>query len=248
MTLKTKNIILSSTIAICAVIFIMQVVILSIFPSVRLTSHLTLLSISFTVLISSILIHIYYKKSLPSEIIFYAIFLVSISIQSIRIFPQLLKFDTFTLKIIISRGSIFFKYIGLLSLLGASLFSFTIKKQKIGTWLLTSILGSFILSSIIHFNTGITQSSLLLRVIFRTEELVITSSIIIISVGSFFKNSFDGKNREFFYMGLATLALSLSLLLSFISLTIITGAIIIVLLIVGSLMYLRSMHNITLWG
>ena len=56
--------------------------------------------------------------------------------------------------VLIGRMSIFFKYTGLLSLLGASLFSHSIKKQKIGNWTMISLLVSGILSNIIHFNTG----------------------------------------------------------------------------------------------
>lgn len=226
----------------------MQIVIFSLFPHLRLTSNGVLFSNSFIILVGSILTHIYYKKSLPSEIVFYIVFLCSLSIQSLRIIPQLLEFDTFMIRIIIGKVCLFFKYVGLLSLLGASLFTFTIKKQKIGTWMLSSIASSFVLSSIIHFNTGFTQNNLLPGIIFGNEELVITITILIISTGSFLKSAFDAKNKEFFYMAAAAMVLSVSMLLTFITLNLLTGIIMGILLATGSALFLKSMHNITLWG
>lgn len=248
MTLKTKNILLHSSITICASIFIMHIIIFSLFDNVNSMNIIVLFSNSLFILVGSIMIHIYYKKSLPSEIILYAVFLISFSIQSLRIVPLLINYDTFILRIITGRISVFFKYLGLLSLLGASLFSYTIKKQKIGTWILSSILGSFVISSFMHFNTGISQNNLLPKIIFSTEDIVITSLIIIMSVSTFIKNGFDAKNLNFFYMSGGTLALSLSFLLSFLALNLVSGIFMLILFAIGSISYLRSMHNITLWG
>lgn len=248
MTLKTKNMILNISIAVCSAIFIMHIVLFALFPSVNTTSVIVLFSNSLFILTGSILIHVYYKKSLPTEIILYSVFLISFSIQSLRVIPLVLSFDTYILKIIIGRVSLFFKYIGLLSLLGASLFSFTIKKQKIGTWVLSSILCSFIISSFMHFNTGATNNNLLPSMIFSSEDLVITISLIIAGVITFIKSGFDAKNIDYIYMSGATLALSLGLLLSFFTLNLISGIFMMILFIIGSIFYLRSMHNITLWS
>lgn len=248
MTLKTKNIILYSSTIICATLFILHLVGFGLFPILKRTDCIILFLNSIFLLAGSIIIHIYYKKSLPSEIILYTVFLASFSLQSIRIIPLLIDYDTFAMSIIVGRTSQFLKYLSLLSLLGASLFSYTIKKQKVGTWLLSSILCSFVVSSFMHFNTGVMKSNLLPSVIFKSEDIVITSSIIIIIVSTFIKTGFDAKNVEFFFMAGASLALCLSILLSFITLNLISGIIMIILLILGSIFYLRSMHNITLWA
>lgn len=248
MTLKTKNIILDSSTAISASIFVMHIVFFSLFSDTHNIKTVVLFCNSIYLLTCSVMVHIYYKKSLPSEIIFYAVFLASLSIQSIRIIPPLFESDTFILKIIVGRISLFFKYAGLLSILGASLFSYIIKKQKIGSWILSSFLCSFVISSMIHFNTGIILSNMLPKVIFSTEELVISFSLVLTTVFSFLKSGFDSKNIEYFYMAIASIGLTLTMQLSFISLNIASGIIMALLFISGSILYLNSTHKITLWG
>ncbi|MBN2618350.1 MAG: hypothetical protein JXR64_08590, partial [Spirochaetales bacterium] len=150
--------------------------------------------------------------------------------------------------IFISRLFIFFKYLGLLSILGASLFTFTIKKQKIGNWILLSVLTSIVMAYFVHFNTGVIEKNLIPQIIFYKEENVITISIISLLFITFIKSGFDAKNREYFYMGIASLWICLGFVLSLILSSFISGVIIIILFIFGSALYLKSMHNITLWS
>ncbi len=248
MTLKTKNIILNSTTALNMIISLILVSLFTLFPEIRHTNQVILLLNSLFVLIGTLLVYLFFKKSLPSEIILFIIFLTSLSLQGIRVLDFLIEFETFMVTILIGRISIFFKYVGLLSLLGASLFSYSIKKQKVGSWILLSVLGSIIISTIIHFNTGIIENNLLPKIIFNKEELVITMSILVITVSTLIKSGFDAKNRDYLYLGVSTFALSLSLTLTFISLNLLSGIIILLLFIIGSIMFLKSMHNITLWG
>lgn len=248
MTLKTKNIILNSATALNMAISLILVYLFTLHPEIRHINQVVLLLNSLFVLIGTLLVYLFFKKSLPSEIILYVVFLTSLSIQGIRVLDFLIEFETFMVSIIIGRISIFFKYVGLLSLLGASLFSYSIKKQKVGSWILLSVLGSIIISTVIHFNTGVIENNLLPKIIFSNEELVISISILIITVSTLIKSGFDAKNRDYLYLGFSTCALSLSLILTFISLSLVVGMIISILFILGSIMYLKSMHNITLWG
>lgn len=248
MTLKTKNIILNSTTSLNIIISLILVSLMTLFPEIRHTKQIILLINSLIILIGTLLVYLFFKKSLPSEIILFVIFLTSLSIQGIRMLDFLIDFETFMVSILIGRVSIFFKYIGLLSLLGASLFSYSIKKQKIGSWLLLTLFASAIISTIIHFNTGIIENNLLPRIIFGKEEFVISISILIITVTTLIKSAFDAKNRDYLYLGISTFSLSLSIILSFISLNIISGILLLLLLIIGIIMFLKSMHNIALWG
>lgn len=248
MTLKTKKIIITASTSICTAIFITMTVTTLLFPKIRGEYQTTLLILCMLVLIFSITVNVYYKKSLPSEIILFSMFLISFSIQSLRMFVHLITFNTFMTGLIIARISLFFKYIGLLSIFGASLFSYTIKKQKIGSWILSTTFISLVIASIIHFNTGIIENQMLPKIIYTLEESILTFSIIILTTLSFIKNGFDAKNKEFINLGIASIAICLSMQLTFISLNYLTGIISAILLIVGSVIYLRSMHYITLWG
>lgn len=248
MTLKAKNIIFNTTSLICILNFIILIVLLAQFPEIRGIDQIIVFSITTLIFFTTIFIQVFYKKSLSAEVLLLVIFLVSLSVQSIRIIEPLINYDSYIITLIIARTSIFFKYFALLSLLGASLFSFSIKKQKIGSWVLISILISLILSVIIHFNTGIVENNLLPKIIYAREEIVISAAIMIITVLTFIKSGFDAKNMQYVYLGIASFLLTLSLEMTFISLALIPGIFTCCLLTAGIVLYLKSIHTIILWG
>ncbi|OQY36745.1 MAG: hypothetical protein B6229_09475 [Spirochaetaceae bacterium 4572_7] len=65
---------------------------------------------------------------------------------------------------------------------------------------------------------------------------------------SFIKTGFDTKNREYIYIGISTTLLSLGLILMFGAITIFSGVTVSIMLIIGLISFLKSVHNITLWG
>ncbi|OQY36746.1 MAG: hypothetical protein B6229_09480 [Spirochaetaceae bacterium 4572_7] len=138
MTLKTKSFIFNISTTICAITFIIFLSIVSMVKELQDSPYIMLIIISGIVLATSIILQLFYKKALSTEIIFLTIFLLSIAMQN-RIAIPLFEFNSYIVTLVISRISILFKYLGLLSLLGASLFSYSIKQQKIGSWLLLSI-------------------------------------------------------------------------------------------------------------
>jgi hypothetical protein len=248
MTLKAKNIIFNTTSLICILNFIALIVLLARFPIIRGINQSIIFTISTLLFFTTIFIQVFYKKSLSAEVILFVIFLVSLSVQSIRIIEPLINYNSYIITLIIARTSIFFKYLALLSLLGASLFSFSIKKQKVGSWVLISIFISLILSVIIHFNTGIVEYNLLPKIIYAREEIVISAAIMIITVLTFIKSGFDAKNMEYIYLGIASFLLTLGLEMTFISLELFPGIVTCILLISGIILYLKSIHTIILWG
>jgi len=248
MTLKIKNLILGISTTINILITIILIFIFYLNPLIRIPSLYLLLTNSIVSGIITLFIYLYFKKSLPSEIILFVIFLTSFSLQGIRVLDLTINFETYAIIILLGRISIFFKYLGLLSLLGASLFSYSIKKQKVGSWVLLSILTSAVLATMIHFNTGVIENTLLPMIIFRTEEQAITVAIVLITFITLIKSGFDSKNRDYLYLGIATFMLSACLVLTFISLSIMFGIAIVLLLICGAIMFMTSMHTITLWG
>lgn len=248
MTLKIKNLILGISTTINILITILLIFIFYLNPLIRISSLYLLLTNSIVSTIITLFIYLYFKKSLPSEIILFVIFLTSFSLQGIRVLDLTINFETYAIIILLGRISIFFKYLGLLSLLGASLFSYSIKKHKVGSWVLLSILTSAVLATMIHFNTGVIENTLLPMIIFRTEEQAITIAIVLITFITLIKSGFDSKNRDYLYLGIATFMLSTCLVLTFISLNLMFGIGIVLLLICGAIMFMTSMHTITLWG
>lgn len=248
MTLKTKKIILNGSTLICVATFLILLISLILFNQVQDDRSITLFSKSIILLVTSILLHIYFRKSLPSEIIFFSVFTGSLSILCLRVIINRFFDDNFLTVMITGRVAYLFKYISLLSIFGASLFSFSIKKQKIGSWLLICLATSVIIASILHFNTGIIEKNYLPMVIYKFEELFITLIIGLISALTYIKSGFDAKNRDFFYLGWATILLTLTIMLTFTLTGLIIEIIMLLSLIIGSTVYLRSIHYITLWS
>lgn len=248
MTLKTKRVILNGTSVICILTFILMLITVSMFAELQNERFIILLTKSLFLLIGSILLHIYFRKSLPSEVIFYSIYICSLSMLCLRGLTDFLLERTLFSILATGRTAYFLKYMSLFSLLGTSLFSFSIKKQKIGSWLLISLLTSLVISSILHFNTGIIERNYLPRVIYKYEEIFITISITIITLLTYLKSGFDAKNRDFFYLSWATLLLSIAIISTFILSGIFMGILMIISFIGGTIIYLRSIHYITLWS
>ncbi len=248
MTLKTKSFIFNTSTVLCFINFIFSLLIIISNSVFQKESYIILLIITLLSLAASIIVQFLHRKTLSTEIIFFSIFLVSLSIQSIRIIKPLVEFSSYLVVIQIARVAIFFKYLAFLSLLGAALFSYGIKKQKIGSWLLLSLLGSLTISAIIHFNTGVVGNSLLPQIIYHKEESVIAFSLLVLTVLSFIKTGFDTKNREYIYMGISTVLLFLGLEIIFMSLNTFPGVMALISLILGFSLFLKSVHNITLWS
>lgn len=248
MTLKIKRLIFNLNTLLCFVNTTGLIILIYSHDSFYNNVPYILLTISLLSLITTVILQLFYKKSLSTEIIFLSIFVLSASFQVIRAIEPLIKLNSFLVRVQISRFILFCKYLGLLSLLGASLFSYCIKKQKIGSWLTLSVIASITLSTIIHFNTGLVESNLLSKIIYSHEEVGITFFIILMTVMTYIKTGFDTKNKDYIFLGIACLLISTGLQLTYVSINILPGIISIALMSSGFIIYLRSIHNITLWG
>lgn len=248
MTLKTKRIIFNIDSIISFLSFIFMLVIIIKYEPLKTKESYVLLAISALVFITTVFLQLFYKKSLSTQIVFISVFLTCVSLQGIRVVESIINFDSFLITIQISRTAIFCKYLALFSLLGASLFSYFIKKQKIGSWIMLSIITSLTVSTVIHFNTGIVESSLIAKVIYGRAEISIAVLVSLIAIFTFIKTGFDTKNREYIFLGIACSLLCIGLILIYTSLSIVSGVFILVTFTTGLIIFLKGVHNITLWG
>lgn len=209
---------------------------------------ITLYTIIIITFISMLTLHILYKKTLSTEVILFTVFLTSLSMQGIRILPVVFNINSFIFYSFITRISIFFKYLALFSLLGSSLFSYSIKKQKVGSWILLSTLGAITISSVININSYFNYQRLLSPIIFQGQELTISTIGILLILINFIKASYDSKNREYLFLGIGSFLVILSFQLTFAPLTTPIYIVITGLLLTGSFLFIRSVHNISLWS
>ncbi len=248
MTLKTKKTLfnISTAISVISVIFI--IIALINFKDIRRAEIINLLIIICIVLLASIFIQILFRKTLSTEVVFFSVFLASLSLQSLRLLPCIINIDSYLLFTLSTRTALFLKYLAVFCLLGSSLFSYTIKKQKIGSWTLLCILISATISSVMNLNSIFSYQTLTAPIIFHGQELIVTLTAGILILFSFIKTSVDSKNREYLFLGIGSFLLPIAFQLTFISLKTGSSVVVMILLLLGSFLYIRSLHKISLWS
>lgn len=248
MTLKAKRL-LFNTGSIISILNTITTLVLFIRKAIPLNFQtITILIMTTISLFAIVTIYLLYNKILSGEVVFFTVFLLSLSLQTIRFIPLLLPIDSFILYSIVSRTAYFLKFVGLFSLLGASLFSFSIKKQKIGSWLLLSMLAALTISSVLALNSAFDLNRLISPVIYKGQDGLLTGIVIILILLNFIKSSFDSKNREYIFMGISTFIVGLGFQILFLSLNFGTLVLILALILTGAILFLRSIHNISLWS
>lgn len=248
MTLKTKRFLFNLGVVITVIVCLLFTITLFYKIIPPNSSLITMYAITIISFASMLTLQILYKKTLSGEVIFFTVFLLCLSLQSIRIIPLLIKTESFIINTFITRLALFLKFLAIFSLFGSSLFSHSIKKQKVGSWIILSILCSLTISSVINLNSLYDPNTLLSPIIFHGQELTITFIGMILILLNFIKASFDSKNKEFILLGVGSFLITLGLQFSFITLSTTWFIVTIGLLLVGSFMFIRSVHNISLWS
>lgn len=248
MTLKVKRFLFNSGTAVSLIntLLISGLFILQKIPTNFQT--LTILIMTIISLIAMVIIYLLYNKILGGEVVFFTLFLLCGSLQSVRLLPLLIPIESFIFYSVISRTAYFLKFVALFSLLGASLFTFSIKKQKIGSWILLSLLAALTISSIVVLHSNYNETELISPVIYKGQDFVLTGIIIVITLLNYIKSSFDSKNREYIFMGISSFIVAMSFQTLFLPLSLATLVVTVSLALTGAILFLRSIHNISLWS
>ena len=213
--------------------------------SILWTIITSIILFSYSTITSLLLFH-YFKKKISPEIFFFILFIVSLSLQSVRLFQfQLIMIQSSPFfGVIITRAFYFFKLFSLFCLFASSLFPIGVKFQKFGTILLSLFLLSFTISALLPIDITNMNSNFLYEISDRTSILIMTFSIRVLTIINFTRVALTTKSKNYVLILIASLLIIIGdeLLLIFP-----IPLVAFILILTGTILYSRSIYNFYLW-
>ncbi len=195
---------------------------------------------------SILLLYHYFKKKISPEIFFFMLFILAISLQPVRLFQfqiQLLNLSPY-FGVIVTRLFFFFRLFGIFCFFASSLFPIGVKFQKFGTILISILLLSITIAALIPIDPTVLEVTLLYKISDKTSIYIMILSIRFLTLINFTRVTISTKSKNY-------------LLILFSSLLIITGDELILiiqipffaffLILIGTILYSRSIYNYYLW-
>jgi hypothetical protein len=200
---------------------------------------------AFSIITSLLLFH-YFKKKISPEIFFFILFILSLSLQSVRLFQfQLLLMNMSPFfGVIVTRFYHFFRLFGVFCLFASSLFPIGVKFQKFGTILLTILLLSFTIAALMPIDPTTMDNNFLYRVGDNTSIQIMTISVRVLTIINFTRVALTTKSRNYLLILIASfLIIAGDMLLLVLPIPLIAFSFI----LAGTLIYSRSIYNYYLW-
>jgi len=199
----------------------------------------------FSIITSLFLFH-YFKKKISPEIFFFILFILSLSLQSIRLFQlQLLMLQVSPFfGVIITRVYYFFKLFGVFCFFASSLFPIGVQFQKFGTILISILLLSFTISALMPIDPTSMNNNFLYEVSDSISLLVMTLSVRFLTVINFIRVSLTTRSRNY----IAILVAAIMIILGDELLIVMPVPLLsIALIFTGTIIYSRSLYTYYLW-
>jgi len=197
--------------------------------------------------ISSLLLFHYFKKKISPEIFFFILFILALSLQSVRLFQfQLLLINVSPFfGVLITRLYYFFRLFGLFCLFASSLFPIGIKFQKFETILISILLISFTLSALMPIDSTFMNSYFLYTISDSSSILLMTLSIRVLTIVNLARVAITTKSKNYILVLISSvLIIAGDELLLFFPIPLIA----ITLILIGTAIYSRSIYNYYLWN
>lgn len=196
-------------------------------------------------MISSILLFHYFKKKISPEIFFFILFILSLSLQSVRLFQlQLIMLQVSPFYgVLISRVFYFFKLFGMFCFFASSLFPVGVQFQKFGIILIIILLLSFTISALMPIDPTRMNIRFLYEISDPESLLVMTFSIRILTIINFIRVSLTTRSKNYLMVLIASVLIiagdELLLVFPFPAISII--------IVLGTILYSRSLYRYYLW-
>lgn len=195
---------------------------------------------------STLFLYHYFKKKISPEIFFFILFVLSLSLQSIRLFQfQLLLLNVSPFfGVVNTRVFYFFKLFGVFCFFAASLFPVGIKVQKFGTILISLLLISFTISALMPIDSTQMNRSFLYNISDSFSILLVTISIKILTIINLSRVTISTKSKNYILILIASVFIIIG---EELLLTLYVPLLGIFMIVIGSIIYSRSIYNYYLW-
>jgi len=158
-------------------------------------------------LVSVILLYFFFEKTQSPEILFFALFFISLSFEFARLalpLREVLQFPVGRI-VIASRILIFGRYFGLFSLFAAGAFAAGLEIQKQQNVLQMLILSGMVIAVNIPIDSLAWDSTFRLLNSYRPMLNVVGGGILAVTIVTFFISAYTRGSRTYIFVGLGTL-------------------------------------------
>jgi hypothetical protein len=170
-------------------------------------SFVTMLSSVLYALITMICIYYFFEKTQSPEILFFALFVVSLAFEALRIMTPLMVVKGLpgVYPAIASRILLFARYFGIFSLFAASVYAAGLGEHKQGNIVFIIIIAALVIALGVPIDGLAWVSSLMMICGYTSMLKMVEAGIALITAASFFISSYTRGSREYVFIGIGSL-------------------------------------------
>ncbi|MDR0497240.1 MAG: hypothetical protein LBH42_06480 [Treponema sp.] len=167
----------------------------------------TMLGAALYSLVSIILIFYFFEKTQSPEILFIALFVISLTFEFARITIPLNRLFSFPLIYLTaaSRVLLFGRYFGVLSLFAASVYAAGLDAQKQQNIFLMLVLAALVISLNIPIDSMVWDSTLTLQSGYGSMFSMVELGLLVITMFTFIVSAYTRGSRNYIFIGIGTL-------------------------------------------
>ncbi|WP_041611761.1 hypothetical protein [Treponema primitia] len=226
-----------------------QALVAPFFQPAAYVAFVTTISSVLYAFITMFLIYYFFEKTQSPEILFFALFVVSLAFESLRIMvPFRVVKDLPSVVLVISaRVLIFGRYYGLFSLFVASVYAAGLDQQKQGNVVFIIAVATLTIALGVPIDGLSWDSSMLVIFGFATMFKTVEIGIVLITMLSFFISAYTRGAKEYVFIGIGSVLVSLGRTVLLSADTWVTPLPGLILLIGGTWIICSQLHRVYLW-
>ena len=167
----------------------------------------TMLAAALYSLVSIILIFYFFENTRSAEILFFALFVMSLSFEFLRLIIPLRAVFPFPALYVItaSRFLLFARYFGLFSLFAASIYAAGLNAQKQQNAFFVAALAALLIAIQVPIDGIVWDSSLVPHSGYRVMFAMVEAGIAVVTVLTFFVSAYTKGSRSYVFIGAGSL-------------------------------------------
>ena len=220
----------------------------SVEPSAYVSFFTMLAAVAYS-FISIILINYFFEKTQSPEILFFGLFVISLSFEFARIMVPLKTALSFPAMYLItgSRLLLFGRYFGLFSLFAASIYAAGLNAQKQQNAFVVSALSALVIAMQVPIDILVWDSTLMPWNGYRTMFSMVEAGILAVTLLTFFISAYTRGSRAYVFIALGTFLVFIGRNILINSDTWITPLPGLLLLVTGTWLISSRLHREYLW-
>jgi hypothetical protein len=219
------------------------------FPPLPYVPFFTMVCAVIYAFITIILIYYFFEKTQCTEILFFALFVVSFAFETIRIMVPLNAVNEFPIVylVITSRALIFGRYFGLFSLFAASVYAAGLGEQKQGNIVFIIAIAAMVIALGAPVDGLAWDSCLMMISGYASMFKMLEAGIILITMASFFIAAYTRGAKEYILIGIGSFLVFFGRAMLLVSDTWVTPLPGLLMLAAGTWLICVQLHRVYLW-